>query len=130
MKIVDVLGGFALGLGCCLAGCVSSGSIKMDSGTNVSLDRGNYRTIRTGALGTDTGFWLFGLIPFASPTYADAKQDLYESTGQNLEGRAIALANQTEDYSFRWFLLFALPRITLSADVIEFTEATQNEPKK
>ena len=105
-----------------LPACSSAGYINMDTNTGVSLERRNFRTVKAGARGTSSGFWLFGLIPFFSPTYADAKRDLYDSTGQRLEGRAIALANQTEDRAFRYFVLFSLPRLTLSADIVEFVD--------
>jgi hypothetical protein len=38
------------------------------------------------------------------------------------KGKAIALANQTEDESCIYLILFSIPRVTISADVIEYTE--------
>ena len=37
-------------------------------------------------------------------------------------GRSTALANVTEDRSMMFFLLFSLPRLTITADVIEFLD--------
>jgi hypothetical protein len=54
--------------------------------------------------------------------YAKAKASLYKSVGEPLTGRAIALANQTEDRSIAVFILFSIPKITITADVVEFTD--------
>lgn len=107
-----------------LAGCVSSsGRIKGQStGVGVSLGNKNYKLIKATAQGESTGFRLLGIIPFVAPTYADAKKKLYASVGTPLEGKAIALVNQTEDISSLYLVLFSIPKITLNADVIEYTK--------
>lgn len=61
-----------------------------------------------------------GFIPIASPSYANAKKDFYASVKEPLEGSPVALANQTEDHRAIYLMLFSLPKIVLSADVIEF----------
>jgi hypothetical protein len=91
--------------------------------TSVSLTGKNYRLIKGGAVGESSGFRLLCIIPFAAPNYANAKASVYKSVGEPLTGRAIALANQTEDRSLAVFILFSIPRITITADVIEFTDA-------
>ena len=107
---------------CFAVGCSSTGSFKgQTTGTGVSLSQKNYRMIKAGAMGKSYGFSLLGIIPFTSPTYADAKTDLYQSVGEPLTGRAVALANQTEDHSNLYLILFSIPKVTLTADVIEFT---------
>jgi hypothetical protein len=73
--------------------------------------------VKAGAKGVSTGFVLLA-IPFGVPTYADAKAHLYQSLNQNLEGRSIALINQTGG---PWLLVVFFPTITITADVIEFT---------
>ena len=108
-----------------LTGCNTSEGL-MKGGrteTSVSLTGKNYRLIKGGAIGKSSGFRLLCIIQFASPNYATAKASLYKSVGEPLTGRAIALANQTEDRSLAVFILFSIPKITLTADVIEFTDA-------
>jgi len=39
-----------------------------------------------------------------------------------LTGRAVALANQLEDRSTFYLILFSIPKVTITADAIEFTE--------
>lgn len=109
-----------------LGGCsASSGFMIQSTGTAVSLREDNYTVLRAGARGRSSGLRLLGFIPLWSPTYADAKADLYDSAGEPLEGRSIALANATQDRSTSYFILFSIPTITLSADIIEFTGPTE-----
>lgn len=104
-----------------LIGCSSTGGISGSTGTGVNLDHRNYRMIKPGARGEDYGFWLL-FFPIISPNYADAKADLYASVGESLDGKAAALANQTQDKNVFTLIVFTVTRIVLSADVIEFTD--------
>lgn len=106
-----------LALSACSTG---GGNMHQSTGTDVSLRSNNYKMIKAGATGESSGFYLLGFIPFASPNYADAKKNLYQSAGKSLEGRSIALANQTEDKSILYLILFSIPRLTLTADIVEF----------
>lgn len=110
-----------------ISGCASTGEFR-GQGTvaGVNLEKKNYKIIKVAAKGESTGFRFLGIIPFASPTYSEAKESLYESVGEPLEGRAIALVNQTEDRSYMYFILFSIPKITLTADIIEYVD----EPAK
>jgi len=104
-----------------LFGCASDGVIKgQHTDVGVSLGKDNFKIIKIGATGTSSGFRLLGIIPFGSPTYAEAKSELYKSIGEDLKGRSVALVNETEDRSFMYFILFSLPKLTISADVIEY----------
>ncbi len=117
----NALAGLILSLSV-LSGCSSSGDFQQSTGTSVSLERNNYKVIKSGAVGSSSGFKLLGIIPIVSPSYADAKRNLYQSTGQSLEGRSIALANQTQDTSSLYLVLFSIPTLTFSADIVEFKD--------
>ena len=106
-----------------LTGCSSEGEFRQSTGTSVALAVNNYKIIKTGATGTSSGFRLLGIIPFASPTHSGAKASLYESIGIPLTGKSVALANETEDRSSLYLILFSIPKITVTADVVEFTDA-------
>jgi len=113
-----------------LTGCSSEGMMKGGrTETSVSLTGKNYKLIKGGARGTDYGFWLL-FIPIVSPNYADAKVSLYKSVEEPLTGKAIALCNQTEDKSLFTLILFSIPRITVTADVIEFTDSSPASTNK
>ena len=104
-----------------LSGCASNdgGAYVSQSMTDVNLSSSNYQVVKAGAQGTSSGFKILG-IPIVSPNYASAKADLYNDVEQPLEGRAVALTNQTEDKSSLNFILFQIPKIKVSADVVEF----------
>jgi len=106
-----------------ITACSSTGSMQQNTGTAVSLQGNNYKVVKAGAKGESSGFYLLGIIPIVSPNYADAKANLYFSSGEPLEGRSIALANTTQDSSTLYLILFSVPRITVTADIIEFTGA-------
>jgi hypothetical protein len=104
-------------------GCVSSkGEFRQTTGTAVGLDSNNYKIVKAGVRGESTGFKILGIISLAAPSYADAKAALYQNTGENLTGRSIALANQTEDSSGINLLIFQIPKVTITADVVEFND--------
>lgn len=103
-------------------GCAGQGELRgQTTGTEVQLKENNYKVIKAGAMGQSSGFKLLGVIPIVPPNMADAKTDLYQSVGESLAGRSVALANQTEDRSSLYLILFSIPRYTITADVVEFT---------
>ena len=69
-----------------LAGCGSHGKLEQSGGTRVDLSQKNYRVVRAGASGEDTGWTIFCILPISSPEFAVAKARLYE--GLKVEGRA------------------------------------------
>jgi hypothetical protein len=113
-----------------ITSCSSTGSLPQSTGTAVSLQGNNYQVVKAGAKGESSGFYFLGIIPIVSPNYADAKANLYYSIGEPLEGRSIALANQTEDRSTLYLILFSVPKITVTADIIEFTGAAPENKNK
>jgi hypothetical protein len=112
-----------------VAGCASneSGNDANPSGrlstTGVTLSQNNFKMIKPNASGSSHGFALLGLIPIVNPTVEVAKEHLYATVGQDLTGRAVALANQSEYHSTVYLILFSVPKVTVSADVIEFKDA-------
>ncbi|MGA2786571.1 MAG: DUF6567 family protein [Verrucomicrobiota bacterium] len=111
-----------------LTGCANVGEIKGGhTDTSVTLAGKNYKVVQAGVIGHSSGFRLLGLIPIVSPNYANAKASLYKSIKEPITGRAVALANETEDRSLLYLILFSIPRVTITADVIEFTDAPMGE---
>ncbi len=103
-----------------LTGCISVGEQPFNTGARADLSRANFRVVKTSARGTDSGFHLLCFIPLFSPNYADAMEDLH--TEYDMEGKSTALVNVTHDKSEMFLLLFSVPRIKITADIIEFTE--------
>ena len=106
----------------------NAGVMREQTNTDVHLTTNNYTMVKAGAKGESTGFYLLGFIPIIMENYADAKADLYQNTNEKLEGRSIALANQTQDRSLRYFILFSMPKITITGDIVEFKN--NQEPKE
>ena len=111
-----------------LAGCSSQGDYRASNATAVNLAGNNYRIVKAGVTGESSGFKLLGIISFASPRYSEAKANIYKAVDEPLGGRSIALANQTEDRSSLYLILFSIPKVTITADVIEFIGT--NQPAK
>ena len=110
----------ALALTVVLGGCITSTrSRESETGARVELTKANFRVLKASAEGRSTGFYLFEFIPIMRPSVRRAMRELrgdYEVAGE-----ATALINVAED---RWtwhFLLFSIPRLAISADIIEFT---------
>ena len=102
-----------------LVGCSTTRGSHYDTtqATSVDLKNANYLVIKASAVGTDRGFRLFG-IPLASPSYVDAMNDLRSQA--QMENRATAVANVVQEESKLWFLIFSIPKVTITGDIIEF----------
>lgn len=126
LKLLPVL---ALLTGCAAASSLPalSGLIPAQTGpqilttTDVNLSEQNYKIVKADATGSSTGFSFLGLITLRSPRYQEAVTRLYWSANV-AEGKAQALVNVMHEHTSNYYLLFALPRITVRADVIEFTD--------
>ncbi|MEF3074232.1 DUF6567 family protein [Methylobacter sp. Wu1] len=89
--------------------------------TSVDLSRKNFKIIRANASGRSVGFSFLGLINLKSPSYDKAITQLYKSAGI-AEGKPQALVNVMHEQTSTYFILFALPEISVRADVVEFID--------
>jgi hypothetical protein len=114
-------------LSCLGGGCAFSrvDARAQSTATAVALSGKNYRMIQPGARGQSYGFRFLGIIPLSNPHFASARQALYASVKEPLTGKAVALANQMEDKSTLYLILFSVPKVTITADVIEFTDRAE-----
>jgi hypothetical protein len=97
--------------------------------TQVSLDRANYKVLKAGAEGSSYGFRFFlGIIPITSPSVATARADLYRNLGQSVNNKSVALVNVMEDRSTTWLLLFSIPKLVITGDVVEFENNGNGQP--
>ena len=102
-----------VGLSLIVSACAAhSGRMENTTGTLVGLNQNNYKVIKPGASGESMGF-KFCFIPIVP---------------ENLAGRSVALANQTEDISGLNLIVFQIPRLTLTADVVEFNADGSKTP--
>ena len=112
-----------------LAGCSSEGAYHASNTTQVNLTGNNYHVLKTGVTGKSYGFSLLGFIPIVSPMHSEAKANIYSALNEPLQGRSIALVNNTEDRSSLYLILFSIPSVTVTADVVEFTGKDQPPAK-
>ena len=113
------------------AGCASTRveNTMPSTQTQVNLTHGNYKVIKAGAEGRSYGFrFLLGIIPITAPSTAAAREDLYRNVGQSVNGKSVALVNVVEDRSTTWLLLFSVPKIVGTGDVVEFENDAQGQP--
>lgn len=103
-----------------LVGCSSlTGRFGLE--TLVRLNEGNFRVVKTNIRGESTGFSLLaGFVPIVPATYTQALNNLHEAA--DMEGKPAALVNVAQDATQLNLLLFAIPRVTITADVVEFTQ--------
>lgn len=120
-KLTTIAASLALAL---LAGCATNHTSLSSPSTQtaVALNQGNYRVIKAGAIGKSYGFRLLGILPFASASVSRARADMYKNLGLDIQGKAVALANTTEDKSGIYLILCYIPIRTVQADVIEYVE--------
>jgi hypothetical protein len=112
-----------------VAACTSTGAdYKSQNVTNVDLSKGNFKVVKSGAKGSSSGFKLFAFIPITAPSYARAMTDLRGKA--QMEGKASAVTNVTQDQTNIWCLLFSLQELTVTGDIIEFTDGAQPAPQK
>lgn len=93
-------------------------------GTQIDLNQKNFRMVKAGVQGSDCGFRLLGIIPLNPRSETEAMKDLYAKV--NIDGKATTLVNVTKEKFSYYFILFSVPKITVSADIIEFID----EPAK
>jgi hypothetical protein len=89
--------------------------------TEVQLSSGNFRIIKTNAVGSSWGVNFLGIFPLLSPDIVKALSNLYEN-GCVGEGRPVAIVNVVQQNTAPYFILFSIPRITVRADVVEFVD--------
>jgi len=90
--------------------------------TQIDLNHANYKMIKAGDEGRSYGFrFLLGIIPITAPNTATARADLYNRLGEPVTGKSVALINVTEDRSTTWLLLFSIPKLVITGDVVQFT---------
>lgn len=101
-------------------GCTSSGTFPSTSSTSVDLSQKNYRVVKANAVGSSSGFKLFMFIPIVPTRYSTAMSNLQKQAGI-AEGTAQAMVNVTQEESSIYLLLFSIPKLTVRAEIIEFT---------
>lgn len=112
---------FAFSFSILLSSCNSPSGLAHGTGTQVDLGKKNYRIIKSNAVGSSWGFWLLGVIPIIPTSHTEAITDMCEKSSLR-EGSAQAYINVAEERSTIYLILFSLPKLSVRADIVEFTE--------
>jgi hypothetical protein len=104
-----------------LTSCSSPSGLGHGTGTQVDLGKKNYRIIKSNAVGSSWGFWLFGIIPIVPISHTEAITNMCEKSSLK-EGAAQAYINVAEEKTSIYLILFSLPKLSVRADIVEFTE--------
>ena len=89
--------------------------------TTVNLSRKNFKIVKANVFGSSVGFSFLGIFSLKSPSYEEALTQLYRSADVS-EGKPQAVVNVMQEQTSTYFILFALPKISVRADVIEFID--------
>ena len=89
--------------------------------TTVNLSRKNFKIVKANVFGSSVGFSFLGLFSLKSPSYEEALTQLYRSADVSV-GKSQTLVNVMHEQTSTYFILFALPKISVRADVIEFID--------
>jgi len=98
-----------------------SASVDLLHSTHVTLMEDNFRIVQTNIIGKSRGFKLLGLITIKPASTTRAMSQLYGKL-QVETGQPQALANVIRESGSTYFILFSLPKVTIRADLIEFTK--------
>jgi hypothetical protein len=106
----------------------SSSSADVLHSTHVTLMENNFHIVQTNIIGKSRGFKLLGLITIKPSSHTRAMSQLY-GKAQVQPGKPQALANVVRENSSTFLILFSLPKVTIRADLIEFTDRNAELPR-
>jgi len=90
------------------------------SQTHVTLTGNNFTIVQQNIVGQSRGFKLLGLISLRGASYTEAMSRL-SARAQVQNGHPQAYANVVHESTSSNFILFTIPKVTIRADIIEFT---------
>jgi ABC-type transporter Mla MlaB component len=123
-----------------LTGCGTTGAYNAATVTNVELSEDNYEVVATNVRGSAQAGYILGASFAASrqqrtlalvrvagsgELYGEALNNLwasFEAEHGETDGRELALTNVRTDTDALNLLLYTRPRVTIRADVIQFTD--------
>ena len=130
----------AVSIGLLAGSCVSSGTLASIHTTQVQLSEANYKVVASAVTGEAKSRYIIGVtigLGMSSHVFAlfplEQERSLYKMAIQNLwknfeakhgsvEGRTLALVNLRYDTEGLNLLVYTSPKLTLVADVVEFTK--------
>jgi len=137
-----MLRSFGLVLGCLLAGgCayltpVSSlistpqngpPPLQVHEQTSVKLAQNDFALVKTNVVGRSKGLSLFGLITIYPATVTKVVSRMY-GAAQMKPGESQTLAHLIIEQTSTFWILFSIPKVEVSADIVEFKSYSPRAP--
>ncbi len=99
----------------------------------INIDRTDCKLLCGRVSGESKGFMLLGFIPFAYPSETTALENMYENArtrGVKLEGDSVAFANTSVENRSNYYILWSIPTIKTSGDVVQYIDKVSSTDKK
>ena len=106
-----------------MLGSPNSSALEIHNNTDVRLQQPNFIVTKANASGQSKGFSLFGILTIVPAKFSTAMSRLYAQADLQ-PGRSQTLANLIMERNSTFYILFSIPQVAVSADVIEFTPGT------
>jgi len=98
--------------------------LEIHNQTELRLTEGNFSVVKTNVVGEARGFALLGFITLKPARFQTAMDQLY-SKAQMQSGQPQTLGNIIMEKTSAYWILFSLPRVSVRADLLEFTPNRQ-----
>jgi hypothetical protein len=109
-----------------LVGSPNANALEIHNTTEARLQEKNFIVVRTNVTGQASGFSLLGILTIVPARFNKAMGRLYDHA-QMQTGHSQTLVDIVMEQDSINFILFTLPRISLSADVVEFVPSAALE---
>lgn len=105
-----------------LSGCGASlGLYPTLTQTQVQLSQKNFKVVRSGVMGTAECWYVLNVFPLDdTELYKRAMNEIRKKA--DIQGESYAIINITQDFSASTYFFVGRAAVTLTADIIEFTE--------
>ena len=130
--LIALLGIVVLSSGCAgltalpvssMLGSPNSTALEIHNNTDVRLQEPNFIVTKANASGQSKEFSLIGILTIVPAKFSTAMSRLY-AQAELQPGRSQTLANLIMERNSTFYILFSIPQVAVSADVIEFTPGT------
>lgn len=98
----------------------SSASLEIHNQTELKLTEGNFVVVKTNVVGQARGFSLLGFITVSPARFEIAMDRLY-TKAEMQSGKPQTLGNVIVEKTSAYWVLFSIPRVSVRADLVEFT---------
>ena len=87
------------------------------------VDTTDCKVVCARATGESTGLKILGLIPVKDPSESKAVELMYQNVqdrGAKIEGETRFFANTAIERSSKYYVLFSIPKVTVSGDLVQY----------